>query len=558
MSRSVIDRLSGCPITHNNQSGSSSSTTASTSTSISTPPPLTNIASSSRPRSISPASTPLTPLSDTTSMNDLPTANTSSTFLSPFTPQLQSPLLRAPSEIIQKVLSVSGGDQVQTIAKVAKVCRELRSIIYGDNDQSLWRNIYLEHYDDPRLTGTYTSIKLSSNIDWKKRVQDRELVGKLFQHGNVDNSEEANGHSELIISTLLEMYLDLPALQPTTNSSESEDSFNSPLLSKWLSSALFKSIYERNYFLPSSSLPDTKQPIPFPKRVNRKPVDPTISRLHCLIPPMYNDESSRDREWRGHVRESVYNAANYQENNDYGPFTEDGKVDWALVDAISSVMMCNAQEIIDTEPDAWLPAVQPMSHGIEPVRGWGYDDLRRPDNLTEDDIWDWAGVEGSWCGCYAFMDYSDWAMMNHEQLGIHIGRPQNIDLSTYHEALGDLMKLELKIYRRNPLPSIETDLPKSNLLPPIYFHGSSTPYPGGDQLTPTLPQNAIRGMVTLTFDDPPQVRWTMIIRYRGQDRWRLECVQVGGRGSKRGFFGIWSDASRAEHSPYGPAWYWKV
>lgn len=42
----------------------------------------------------------------------------------------------------------------------------------------------------------------------------------------------------------------------------------------------------------------------------------------------------------------------------------------------------------------------------------------------------------------------------------------------------------------------------------------------------------------LTADDPPEVRWTLVIRYAGEDRWRLEGVQIGGRGSKRGFFGV--------------------
>lgn len=50
----------------------------------------------------------------------------------------------------------------------------------------------------------------------------------------------------------------------------------------------------------------------------------------------------------------------------------------------------------------------------------------------------------------------------------------------------------------------------------------------------------------LTADDPPEVRWTLVIRYAGEDRWRLEGVQVGGRGSKRGFFGVSFSLSKYE------------
>ncbi|WWC63785.1 uncharacterized protein I303_106390 [Kwoniella dejecticola CBS 10117] len=580
MSQAAVGLRSGCPISHNAASSTSPSISISTSN---TPPPPANVASSSKASSESHPTNPFAASSGIASpaTSCTTTPSTSSSIMYPVTPQLQSPLLRAPSEIIQKVLSASGGDQVGNIAKAAKVCRELRSIIYGDTDQTLWRDVFLEHYDDPRLAGSSPAGSSGIRIDWKKRVQDRELVGRVFSNDYEGSVDQLDKHSELIISTLFSMYSDLPPTNSSFDPSKSDDSLNSALLSKWLSSRLFKHIYESQYFLPASprkpTTPLTRSGRSI-KRDKRDTVDPIISRLHCLAPPLYNDDSSADREWRGHVRHSVYDVGNYQEKNDYGPFTEDGKVDWTLVDAISSTMMCNAQELLDTEPDGWLPVVQPLSYGIEPARGWGYNDLRRPDNLAEDDVWDWAGVEGSWCGCYAFMDYSDWAMMNREQLGIPVGRPHSIDLSTYHEALGDLMQLELKICTdphadgkrstrcdnhefeqdRHPLPSVETDLPRSDLLPPLYFHGSSTPYPGGDHHAPTLPQNAIRGMVSLTADDPPQVRWTMMIRYRGQDRWRLECVQVGGRGSKRGFFGIWSDASRAEHSPNGPAWYWKA
>ena len=136
--------------------------------------------------------------------------------------------------------------------------------------------------------------------------------------------------------------------------------------------------------------------------------------------------------------------------------------------------------------------------------------------------------------------------------------PHLVDLSRYAEAIGDLMRLELVVDRvatiqesphlyppllqtdkspNDSLPPIHTHLPTSTLLSPIRFHGSSLPphtHPGAG----TLPHSFVRGVVQLTADDPPQVRWTLVIRYGGEDRWRLEGVQPGGRGSSRGFFGV--------------------
>lgn len=148
-------------------------------------------------------------------------------------------------------------------------------------------------------------------------------------------------------------------------------------------------------------------------------------------------------------------------------------------------------------------------------------------------------------------------------------RPSNqLDLTRYAEAIGDLMRLELEVYNPNQkpeaststfglgntsngrrqvleegLPEITTSLPTSKLLPPIYFRGSSRQHQGDSEGHTYASAHAgaasfVRGVVQLTADEKPEVRWTLVIRYGGEDRWRLEGVQVGGRGSKRGFFGV--------------------
>lgn len=131
-----------------------------------------------------------------------------------------------------------------------------------------------------------------------------------------------------------------------------------------------------------------------------------------------------------------------------------------------------------------------------------------------------------------------------------------LDLSTYAEAIGDLMEMELIVDRgpgdaddaysdllgikRGQIQQapIETQLPGSDLLPPIYFHGRSRQVSTGVSHPSGAPHSFVRGVVRLTADDPPEIRWTIVISYGGADRWRLECAQVGGRGARRGFFGV--------------------
>lgn len=143
--------------------------------------------------------------------------------------------------------------------------------------------------------------------------------------------------------------------------------------------------------------------------------------------------------------------------------------------------------------------------------------------------------------CTDKSSYADWITLNEPRILPLARQSGPLDLSRYSEAIGDLLQMHLVIDRpsdkreRDPIVPVKSCIPTGDLLPPIHFHGHS----GHSGTTwPTPASSFVKGTVQLTTDWPPQVRWTMVIRYSGEDRWRVEGVQMGGRGSKRGFFGV--------------------
>ena len=94
---------------------------------------------------------------------------------------------------------------------------------------------------------------------------------------------------------------------------------------------------------------------------------------------------------------------------------------------------------------------------------------------------------------------------------------------------GDLMHLDLT-------PTCARPSTSSSTLPRIHFSGTSTsPVP-----------STVKGSARLSPDG--QVRVTYVIAYGGTDRWRLEGIQIGGIGGRRGVLGIWTEADPGQHS----------
>lgn len=137
-----------------------------------------------------------------------------------------------------------------------------------------------------------------------------------------------------IITTLLQMYLDLPA---------DGEPLNATYLESVLRSETFQHIYQ-NYAIHSiprnPSAPVTRQSTRMQTRERREIVNPDLMRLHLLLAPDFEHGDAAQRKIRGWLREIVYTGSSYGEWNDWGPFDKEGKgtVDWGTLDAIGSVM----------------------------------------------------------------------------------------------------------------------------------------------------------------------------------------------------------------------------
>jgi hypothetical protein len=106
-------------------------------------------------------------------------------------------------QIIHKVLFTSAVQDPVGLARAAKTCKELRAHIYGvslfnwvwalkltqqSSDTALWRDIYLDLYDDPRRSGSYTGGRLG--VDWQNDVQQREYISRISKTWGDDDFEE--------------------------------------------------------------------------------------------------------------------------------------------------------------------------------------------------------------------------------------------------------------------------------------------------------------------------------------------------------------------------------
>ena len=210
-----------------------------------------------------------------------------------------------PTEIIEEILVQC--DPIE-VAKAAKTCSALRSLIYDSQDSKLWRDLYLtEPLDDLRKCVSQHGHR--AQVGWKRNLQRiiraRSIVANL--------SLLKPGELEEILQTLLMILLYHPPWSSHTAAAVSS------LNLRWLSVILQHGFIDKVEEMTSLTFAERQ----------------LLSRLHCYYGLTEND---MEPQARVKSRVYVYTMRNYQPENDYGPFLSNGAVNWEHMQALHHVV----------------------------------------------------------------------------------------------------------------------------------------------------------------------------------------------------------------------------
>lgn len=64
----------------------------------------------------------------------------------------------------------------------------------------------------------------------------------------------------------------------------------------------------------------------------------------------------------------------------------------------------NAIDVNEEDDNHWAPVQRILEGKMDLSRSIGLRNVHRPLRLKNDQVWDWAGVEGQWCGSYSFLE----------------------------------------------------------------------------------------------------------------------------------------------------------
>ncbi|KAJ3908161.1 hypothetical protein F5879DRAFT_1007874 [Lentinula edodes] len=414
-------------------------------------------------------------------------------------------LLSFPPEIIHHILVFC---QPTDVATFAKVCRVSFDLVYSGNDQFLWRELFLNNYDDPRKSIQTLVVDEASAepFNWKDVLQRRteaELIARRAQ--NVESHERRRALETFVTAALQA----LPAIK---NSEEKEQpSSNLP----WLDRVLRETRMLSQPILQTDSDSETIQ--------LRSRLRAYVSLTHD---PSDGEESTKVVAARRiESRCFVYDIRNYKPITHWGPFLANGFVNWQHIEHLGNVVLTNLREL----PGSWATTVPSL--GLENTQAFS-----APGPCS--DI-DWAGVEGTWRRYVCFMDYRACA---YGYSNVAHG-PRNAEFfrdSRFREATR-LIEIKLYLVSRSQLrfytPSPDLEDLKTRY-PTLFFCGVSRGVSGNEA--------KVEGNVCIGIDGT--IRWTFVTSNSSKG------VQLGGIASAAGIVGSWGTSVHDQ----GPFWLWKV
>ncbi|KZO92901.1 hypothetical protein CALVIDRAFT_540580 [Calocera viscosa TUFC12733] len=518
-------------------------------------------------------------------------------------------LLNLPQEILESTLLLL--DPLDVVSCI-KACGKLRSVVYNEHTDYMWRAMVLNLFDDPRERAE--GEPAPDTVDWmallQARIRAREVAQSILPSNIVRRSPRLSLkpapltppqplHQDTL-SVLPQILAD--SARPSAAPSGAiipRESKNVLFLEELLGTA------GRQSALLGSPLTPGRASI--------------SSRLHALHGLTALDLVSP--RIRGVAREKVYTMRNYGLASFWGPFlaAQKGarKPDWGMLE---SMMIVLGRNVLDSR-DRWSLTEEDLP-AVTLDRSRPYTQRREEEAKAVEG--DWAGVQGRWYRIVSFMDYNDlwdwnWSgsgpktldgafevvkLMTLDLQVMSIGVPpedavsdarppsspsgSSEDDSDFHPPSSpsspnsDTIELfdhagigeeELDDADADALdhlphvhilhiPSITLHPGGFNMItssdrlpsarsrkhPTIYFSGTSTGH------TTDPPVTRLRGRVDMGEDG--SVLWRMTSRFSGHS-WVSEGVQIGGVQSQTGVLATWSELEHEDHGPAGPSWIWK-
>lgn len=410
-------------------------------------------------------------------------------------------VLELPQELLGRALSFLGPAD---IVRFGQTCQLAWAFIDPAN-VVLWQSAFLQVFDDPQdawmlLTPTAresrpdTGAQYNWHAQLKRRLQalqaiDAKWTGELLSSNGPTPDE--------VIDAILDI-IDTAKSRPTRRElqlgkrpeTDDRSSRNIALLPTPYSFSvrfdrLVRGSYENSSETGAGVWHSPGRPTTRAMASAPGPRSEAACRLHVL--GGVTEQEAKDNRALGAARRSVYDWDLTNSATEYGPLKEDGSgnVDWHRLDAVCTVVTRHFSRAAQGR----MTIPQGYQYSI-PHRTLG-------DPMVPDD---WAGVTGTWCGTYVFLNYED--LLTYNTL---VGPRSPTTLEDGPEASGGLMKLELKLDESlADDPVLQSGFPICTDLPPLYFSGISK---NDDEQYAT----AVRGMACLT-PSGREVRWRIIVQ----------------------------------------------
>ncbi|KAI0086927.1 hypothetical protein BDY19DRAFT_957399 [Irpex rosettiformis] len=413
-------------------------------------------------------------------------------------------LLDAPPEILEQILLEL--DPLD-VSSVSQTCTALHDHIYDPSNELLWRDLYLSMpLDDPRRCFDPLGNPIKhEDIHWRESLQRIIRARTVVRRPELGSSQEER---LAIAQTLLEL---ASHTVPLDNLASDDISLNLV----WVGSML-----REGTFFEQSRWDVSKQEL----RLR--------ARLHTIYGLTLEDFKHQER-----VESlcTVYTMRNYSDQNDYGPFINDGtgRVDWTIVRSIQHLISLHfiprpqtstGENATMKEPYIPSPMSLPFCCSV-------LDSIE----VSLDDVDDWAGVEGDWRYAFCFCDHRKLLAFNNYPYpdgSLRRGRGVFED-ADFTEAFNPL---ELSLHITDA--EYDEDHPTR---PIIHFKGISK-----------ADETDVEGTVRISSEG--HIKWQFV----SDDTWSCQGVQVGNIRSVYGVLGIWTTTQHEQSDPVGPFWLHKA